>query len=124
VPLFNRFDEFFEQHVKPRKDLRLSQSADASSTENQQDPPFPVDACLQVLRVTSVLLENCSSKHLYASYEVRASFMPPFWAAWDRLGAEPSTLRDLAVYMTWQHGATRGCCVMVNASSSSLMHAR
>jgi E3 ubiquitin-protein ligase HUWE1 len=49
---------------RPRSDLQLKYGTAA-------DPPFPVENCLQVLRVTGILLENCSSKHLYSSYEVR-----------------------------------------------------
>lgn len=47
---------------RPRNDLQLKYGA--------TDAPFPVENCLQVLHVTGVLLENCSSKHLYSSYEV------------------------------------------------------
>ncbi len=69
VALFNRFDEFFDEHVKSRKDLQLAYAA-PGATQPAADPPFPVDNCMEVLRVTSILLDNCSSKHLYASYEV------------------------------------------------------
>lgn len=65
VPLLNRFEDFFTEYIKPRQDLQLQDAARWPA-----DPPFPVQACLQVLRVTSVLLENCSNKHVYASYEV------------------------------------------------------
>jgi len=65
IPLLNRFDEFFTEYIKPRQDLQLKDAARWPA-----DPPFPVQACLQVLRVTSVLLENCSNKHVYTSYEV------------------------------------------------------
>lgn len=67
VPLFNRFEDFFTECIKPRQDLQLQ---DASRLSGTADPAFPVQACLLVLRVTSVLLENCSNKHVYASYEV------------------------------------------------------
>lgn len=65
IPLFNRFEDFFTEHIKPRQDLQLKHAARFAA-----DPAFPLDNCLQVLRVTSVLLENCSNKHVYASYEV------------------------------------------------------
>jgi hypothetical protein len=63
VPLFNRIDEFFDECVKTRKDVCLR-------VDEGTDPAFPTHSCLQVLRVTSILLENVSNKHLYQSYEV------------------------------------------------------
>ncbi|KAL6759427.1 hypothetical protein V8C86DRAFT_1303353 [Haematococcus lacustris] len=70
IPLFNRFDEFFDEFVKTRSDCTLKYD-DAG----QPDPSFPIQACLEVLRVTAVLLENCSSKHHYASYEHLCSLL-------------------------------------------------
>lgn len=67
VALFNRFDEFFDEYVKPRKDLQLKYEPG-----QEPDPALPEANCKEVLRVTSILLENCSNKHAYASYEVRA----------------------------------------------------
>lgn len=66
VPVFNHFDAFFEEHIKPRSDLQLKVGP------AKADPPFPVDNCLAVLRATAVLLEHCSNKQLYNSYEVSA----------------------------------------------------
>lgn len=71
VQLFNHFDAYFEEHVKPRKDIQLKLENDAP------DPEFPVQNCLEILRVTSILLENCTNKQLYQSYEVRMSAMQP-----------------------------------------------
>jgi hypothetical protein len=55
VQLFNRFDEFFDAHVKPRGDLcfRYPGAANLAGGSGQAqpttaDPPFPVDACVQV----------------------------------------------------------------------------
>eukprot|EP00200_Dunaliella_tertiolecta_P012804 CAMPEP_0202388378 /NCGR_PEP_ID=MMETSP1127-20130417/77152_1 /ASSEMBLY_ACC=CAM_ASM_000462 /TAXON_ID=3047 /ORGANISM="Dunaliella tertiolecta, Strain CCMP1320" /LENGTH=397 /DNA_ID=CAMNT_0048989769 /DNA_START=78 /DNA_END=1268 /DNA_ORIENTATION=- len=70
VPLFNRFEDFFTEQIKPRQDLQLKDAAQFTA-----DPPFPVENCLQVLRVTSILLENCSNKHVYASYEHLGSLL-------------------------------------------------
>ncbi|KAH6778608.1 LOW protein: E3 ubiquitin ligase-like protein [Perilla frutescens var. frutescens] len=63
VDLFNHFDTFFEKFIKPRKDLQLEDSF------LESDPPFPWDAVLQILRVIRVILENCTNKHFYSSYE-------------------------------------------------------
>ncbi|CAA0815395.1 E3 ubiquitin-protein ligase UPL1, partial [Striga hermonthica] len=63
VDLFNHFDTFFEKYIKPRKDLQLEDNF------LESDPPFPRDAVLQVLRVIRVILENCTNKHFYVSYE-------------------------------------------------------
>lgn len=63
VDLFNHFDTFFEKYIKPRKDLQLEDHFLGS------DPPFPRDAVLQILRVIRVILENCTNKHFYSSYE-------------------------------------------------------
>jgi hypothetical protein len=71
LPLFNRFDEFFEKLTTPRQDVGLKFDGSASP-----DPPFPLHSCLEVLRVTAILLENCSSKQSYASYEVGTQKTP------------------------------------------------
>ncbi|KAL8462223.1 hypothetical protein ACS0TY_033325 [Phlomoides rotata] len=63
VDLFNHFDTFFEKYIKPRKDLQLEDNF------LESDPPFPRDAVLQILRVIRVILENCTNKHFYSSYE-------------------------------------------------------
>ncbi|KAL3503633.1 hypothetical protein ACH5RR_038082, partial [Cinchona calisaya] len=63
VDLFNHFDTFFEKYIKPRKDLQLNDNF------LESDPPFPREAILQILRVIRIILENCSNKHFYSSYE-------------------------------------------------------
>lgn len=63
VDLFNHFDSFFEKFIKPRKDLQVEDNF------LEADPLFPRDAVLQILRVTRIILENCTNKHLYSSYE-------------------------------------------------------
>lgn len=67
VDLFNHFDSFFEKHIKSRKDLQVEDDF------LDNDPPFPREAVLQVLRVIRIILENCTNKHFYSSYEVRVS---------------------------------------------------
>lgn len=64
VDLFNHFDAFFEKHVKPRKDLQLEDNF------LESDPPFLRESVLQILRVIRIVLENCTNKHFYSSYEV------------------------------------------------------
>lgn len=64
VDLFNHFDSFFEKYVKPRKDLQIDDDFLDS------DPPFPREAVLQILRVIKIILDNCTNKHFYSSYEV------------------------------------------------------
>ncbi|XP_048235103.1 E3 ubiquitin-protein ligase UPL1 isoform X2 [Ricinus communis] len=63
VDLFNHFDSFFEKHIKPRKDLQVEDNF------LESDPPFPREAVLQILRVIRIILENCTNKHFYSSYE-------------------------------------------------------
>lgn len=36
---------------------------------SETDPPFPTQSTLAVLNVTTMILENCTNKHLYQSYE-------------------------------------------------------
>ncbi|KAJ4975986.1 hypothetical protein NE237_001092 [Protea cynaroides] len=67
VDLFNHFDSFFEKHIKSRKDLQLEDNFLAA------DPPFPREAVLQILRVIRIILENCTNKHFYSSYEQHLS---------------------------------------------------
>nr|XP_043627768.1 E3 ubiquitin-protein ligase UPL1-like [Erigeron canadensis] len=63
LELFNYFDTFFEKYIKPRKDLQVEDDFLAS------DPPFPREAVLQILRVVRIILDNCTNKHFYSSYE-------------------------------------------------------
>lgn len=67
VDLFNHFDSFFEKHIKSRKDLQVEDNF------LESDPPFPREAVLQVLRVIRIILENCTNKHFYSSYEQHLS---------------------------------------------------
>ncbi|GMN62344.1 hypothetical protein TIFTF001_031415 [Ficus carica] len=67
VDLFNHFDSFFEKHIKTRKDLQIEDNFLDS------DPPFPKEAVLQILRVIRIILENCTNKHFYSSYEQHLS---------------------------------------------------
>ncbi|CAN6556117.1 unnamed protein product [Malus baccata var. baccata] len=67
VDLFNHFDSFFEKHIKSRKDLQVDDNF------LDTDPPFPREAVLQVLRVIRIILENCTNKHFYSSYEQHLS---------------------------------------------------
>ncbi|GKV14839.1 hypothetical protein SLEP1_g25650 [Rubroshorea leprosula] len=69
VELFNYFDSFFEKHIKPRKDLQVEDSFLGS------DPPFPREAVLQILRVIRIILENCTNKQFYSSYEHLSSLL-------------------------------------------------
>ncbi|BFG33550.1 hypothetical protein CerSpe_198240 [Prunus speciosa] len=69
VDLFNHFDSFFEKHIKSRKDLQVEDNFLDS------DPPFPREAVLQVLRVIRIILENCTNKHFYSSYEHLSSLL-------------------------------------------------
>ncbi|XP_075495888.1 E3 ubiquitin-protein ligase UPL1-like [Primulina tabacum] len=63
VDLFNHFDTYFEKYIKPRKDLQLGDNS------LESDPPFPREAVLHILRVIRIILENCTNKHFYSSYE-------------------------------------------------------
>ncbi|XP_070663520.1 E3 ubiquitin-protein ligase UPL1-like isoform X2 [Malus domestica] len=69
VDLFNHFDSFFEKHIKSRKDLQVDDNF------LDTDPPFPREAVLQVLRVIRIILENCTNKHFYSSYEHLSSLL-------------------------------------------------
>ncbi|CAL1353898.1 unnamed protein product [Linum trigynum] len=67
VDLFNHFDSFFDKHIKPRKELQLDDSF------LESDSYFPREAVLQILRVIRIILENCTNKHFYSSYEQHLS---------------------------------------------------
>lgn len=69
VDLFNHFDSFFEKHIKLRKDLQIEDDFLDS------DPPFPREAVIQILRVIRIILENCTNKHFYSSYEQHLSLL-------------------------------------------------
>lgn len=62
--LFNYFDELLERALATRHDLHLNYECAV------RDPPFPSRSVLAILRVSATILENCSNKHLYHSYEV------------------------------------------------------
>ncbi|CAL8470977.1 g10519 [Coccomyxa elongata] len=61
--LFNYFDELLERALTTRRDLSLK--CDGTG----DDTPFPSRSLLAILRVSAIILENCSNKHLYHSYE-------------------------------------------------------
>ena len=67
VDLLNAFDELLERHVAPRADLHLR----AVRPGEAPPPPLPAAQLLALLRVTTVILDNCSNKHSYGSVEVR-----------------------------------------------------
>ena len=67
VPLLDYFDAYLESQVKGRRELGLEYEAAAAAAQ----PPFPSEGVLAVLRATAAILEHCSNKHLYNSYEVR-----------------------------------------------------
>ncbi|KAK9074252.1 hypothetical protein SSX86_006849 [Deinandra increscens subsp. villosa] len=67
VDLFNHFDTYFEKYIKPRKDLQVEDDF------LESDPPFPREAVLQILRVVRIILDNCTNKHFYSSYEQHLS---------------------------------------------------
>lgn len=69
VDLFNHFDSFFEKYIKSRKDLQVEDNF------LESDPPFPREAVLQILRVIRIILENCTNKHFYSSYEVSVFYL-------------------------------------------------
>ncbi|PNH10945.1 E3 ubiquitin-protein ligase [Tetrabaena socialis] len=65
VPLLNLFDDVLEEAIKDRPDLTL---ADVPGPEHSAGP-FPAATVLAVLRTTTVILDNCSNKHLYQSHD-------------------------------------------------------
>ncbi|RLN36122.1 E3 ubiquitin-protein ligase UPL1-like [Panicum miliaceum] len=67
VDLFNHFDSFFESYIKSRKDLQLEDDF------LDVDPPFPREAVLQILRVSRIILENCTNRHFYSFFEQHLS---------------------------------------------------
>ncbi|CAL1384749.1 unnamed protein product [Linum trigynum] len=67
VDLFNHFDSFFDKHIKQRIELQLGDSF------LESDTCFPREAVLQILRVIRIILENCTNKHFYSSYEQHLS---------------------------------------------------
>ncbi|XP_062194138.1 E3 ubiquitin-protein ligase UPL1-like isoform X2 [Phragmites australis] len=67
VDLFKHFDSFFETNIKSRKDLQLEDNF------LDLDPPFPRGAVLQILRVSRVILENCTNRHFYNFFEQHLS---------------------------------------------------
>ncbi|CAL5075279.1 unnamed protein product [Urochloa decumbens] len=67
VDLFNHFDSFFESYIKSRKDLQLKDNF------LDVDPPFPREAVLQILRVSRIILENCTNRHFYSFFEQHLS---------------------------------------------------
>lgn len=83
LPVLNHFDAFFDEVVQPLKSLHLWADDEIAaagldlSSQQKLDQNFPVADCLAVLHVTAVLLDNCSNKQLFASYEVRHALLGP-----------------------------------------------
>lgn len=67
LDLFNHFDSFFESYIKSRKDLHLEDNF------LDVDPPFPREALLQILRVSKLILENCTNRHFSSFFEQHLS---------------------------------------------------
>eukprot|EP00899_Mesostigma_viride_P004970 jgi/Mesvir1/14474/Mv05181-RA.1 len=63
VDLLNHFDAFFAKYVQPRADLHLTGESAADCAE------FPRHAILEVLRVSTALLDKVANKHVYNSAE-------------------------------------------------------
>ncbi|XP_058115253.1 E3 ubiquitin-protein ligase UPL1 isoform X2 [Magnolia sinica] len=108
VDLFNHFDSYFEKHIKPRKDLQVEDNF------LEADPPFPREAVLQILRVIRIILENCTNKHFYSSFEHLSSLL----ASTDADVVEAS-LQTLAAFLK----KTVGKCSIRDASLNSKLFA-
>lgn len=65
VQALNHFDTFFDERIKARQDISLQ------FTDAEDEAAFPSAVCQAILQATSVILENCGNKQLYASVEVR-----------------------------------------------------
>ncbi|XXG72650.1 hypothetical protein AAC387_Pa07g1701 [Persea americana] len=108
VDLFNHFDSFFEKHIKPRKDLQLEDNF------LEADSSFPRGAVLQILRVIRIILDNCTNKHFYSSYEHLSALL----ASTDADVVEAS-LQTLAAFLK----KTLGKCSIRDASLNSKLFA-
>ncbi|KAF6153803.1 hypothetical protein GIB67_001036 [Kingdonia uniflora] len=109
VELFNHFDTFFEKQIKPRKDLKVEDDFLSS------DPPFPREAVLQILCVIRIILENCTNKHFFGSYEQHLSSL---LASTDADIVEAS-LQTLAAFLK----KTTGKCSIRDTSLNSKLFA-
>ncbi|XP_076930173.1 E3 ubiquitin-protein ligase UPL1-like, partial [Bidens hawaiensis] len=69
VDLFNHFETYLERYVKPRTDFQVEDDYSESGI------PFPRDAVLLILSVVRIILDNCTNKHFYSSYEHHLSFL-------------------------------------------------
>ena len=67
LALFNHFDAYYDKHVAPRADLQLKVPGEEGYSQPEQLPARTLE---QMLKFTAVVLENCSNKHVYHSYEV------------------------------------------------------
>nr|XP_010929052.1 E3 ubiquitin-protein ligase UPL1 isoform X2 [Elaeis guineensis] len=108
IDLFNHFDSFFEKFIKPRKDLQLE------DIFLEGDPPFPREAVLQILRVTRIIVEKCTNKHFYSSFEHLSSLL----ASTDADVVEAS-LQTLTAFLK----KTVGKCSIRDASLTSKLFA-
>ena len=77
VSLINFFDKWLEDNVKPREELKLNFGSESATSSLD---PLDVRTLCSILKVTNFVLENCSNKHLYNSYEVGCAgqFSPLF----------------------------------------------
>ena len=69
LELFNYFDEWFEKYVTGA-DFKLLKPKEGTSS-----PSFDVEVCLEILRVSRTIFENCTSKHAYGSLEHLANLL-------------------------------------------------
>ncbi|XP_078171361.1 E3 ubiquitin-protein ligase UPL1-like [Carex rostrata] len=61
--LFNLFDSYLDKYIGPRKDLSLEDGF------LEADMPFPRGPVLQILRISRLISEHCSNRHLVSSFE-------------------------------------------------------
>lgn len=99
ITLFNFFDDYLEKNVTPRSDLQLDWSDGKA-----EDPPFPKEEVDAILHTTSVILENCSNKHLYQSTEVNRAHtvVCPCFAPADCDQVSSCFLRSTS-RLSWRH---------------------
>ncbi|GJX33892.1 reverse transcriptase domain-containing protein [Tanacetum coccineum] len=65
--LFNHFDTYFEKYIQPNTDLQLEDDF------LEHDHAFPRVDVFHILHVVWIILENCTNKHFYSSYEYHLS---------------------------------------------------
>jgi len=115
APFFNRLDEFYESALTKRAEIRLvaedgddsddddaaGEGGDGSKPPLLSSPPLPERALVAAMRASAIVLEHCSNKHLFSSYDRLSTAL----AAGDSPAVVDAALACIAAFVRKTHSS-------------------